>query len=273
MRGFSAGVVLIALVASTSVETQSTQAPSPQQPQQPVFRAGIELVTVDVTALDSNGRQVTDLTTADFQVEIDGDRRQVTSAEYVRSADPLRAIGTPHKVVVPDETFSSSNAKGQPSGRLIVILVDQGNIRTGSARAVMNSAKKFVDTLTPEDRVAVIAVPGPGELVDFTTNHDRVRESLLRIVGQAGALKTRFNLSVTEVDGDLYARRRAARPRGDPARVRPVDCRVGSRAVRARSRTGRRRAGERSPAAHAGLGARHARGAEKPRAPSKDRSR
>ena len=91
MRGFSAGVVLIALVASTSVGTQSTQAPSPQQPQQPVFRAGIELVTLDVTALDSNGRQVTDLTTADFQVEIDGDRRQVTSAEYVRSADPLRA--------------------------------------------------------------------------------------------------------------------------------------------------------------------------------------
>ena len=171
---------------------------APQPPQQPVFRAGIELVTVDVTALDSNGRQVTDLTAADFQVDIDGDRRQVTSAEYVRSADPLRAIGTPHKVVVPDETFSSSNAKGQPSGRLIVILVDQGNIRTGSARAVMNSAKKFVDTLTPEDRVAVIAVPGPGELVDFTTNHDRVRESLLRIVGQAGALKTRFNLSVTE---------------------------------------------------------------------------
>ena len=175
-----------------------TQVLHGQAPQQPVFRAGIELVTVDVTALDSNGRQVTDLTTADFQVDIDGDRRQVTSAEYVRSADPLRAIGTPHKVVVADETFSSSNAKGQPSGRLIVILVDQGNIRTGSARAVMNSAKKFVDTLTPEDRVAVIAVPGPGELVDFTTNHDRVRESLLRIVGQAGALKTRFNLSVTE---------------------------------------------------------------------------
>lgn len=174
------------------------QAPQQPAPPQPVFRAGIELVTVDVTALDSNGRQVTDLTAADFQVDIDGDRRQVASAEYVRSADPLRAIGTPHKVVVPDETFSSSNAKGQPSGRLIVILVDQGNIRTGSARSVMNSAKKFVDTLTREDRVAVIAIPGPGELVDFTTNHDRVRESLLRIVGQAGALKTRFNLSVTE---------------------------------------------------------------------------
>ncbi len=198
MRAFLAAAVLIALGASTSL-AQSTQAPSPTpQVPSPVFRAGVDLVTLDVTALDNNGRQVTDLTTADFQVEIDGDRRQITSAEYVRSADPLRVIGTPHKVVVPDETFSSSNAKGAPSGRLIVILVDQGNIRTGSARAVMNSAKRFVDTLTPEDRVAVIAVPGPGELVDFTTNHDRVREALLRIVGQAGALTTRFNLSVTE---------------------------------------------------------------------------
>jgi hypothetical protein len=62
----------------------------------------------------------------------------------------------------------------------------------------MNSAKRFVDTLTPEDRVAVVAIPGPGELVDFTTNHDRVRESLLRIVGQASPVRTRFNLSITE---------------------------------------------------------------------------
>ena len=62
----------------------------------------------------------------------------------------------------------------------------------------MNSAKRFVDTLTPEDRVAVVAIPGPGELVDFTNNHDRVREALLRIVGHATALRSRFNLSVTE---------------------------------------------------------------------------
>ena len=182
---------------SPTPQDPKPQAPSPN-PQVPVFRAGVELVTLDVTALDTNGRQVTDLKAADFEVEIDGDRRQVASAEYVRSVDPLRVIGAPHKVVVPDETFSSSNSKGAPSGRLIMILVDQGNIRSGSARAVMNNAKKFVDTLTPEDRVAVVAVPGPGELVDFTTNHDRVRESLLRIVGHANAIKSRFNLSITE---------------------------------------------------------------------------
>ena len=197
MRALICSVFVVTAVASGSAQSPQTASPKPQVPS-PIFRAGIELVTVDVTALDSNGRQVMDLTPADFEVEIDGDRRQVTSAEYVRSADPLRVIGPAQKVVVPDETFSSSNAKGAPSGRLIMILVDQGNIRTGSARAVMNSAKRFVDTLTPEDRVAVVAIPGPGELVDFTNNHDRVREALLRIVGQATALRSRFNLSVTE---------------------------------------------------------------------------
>ena len=175
----------------------AAQAPSPK-PQAPVFRSGVELISVDITALDSNGRQVTDLTAGELEVEVDGNKRQVQSIEYVRSVDPLRVIGAPHKVVVADETFSSSNAKGAPRGRLIVILVDQGNIRTGAARSSMNSAKKFVDTLTPEDRVAVIAVPSPGELVDFTTDHDKVREALLRVVGSASTPRSRFNISITE---------------------------------------------------------------------------
>jgi len=189
---------ILLCAALTNVAGEAHLPQPPQAPQAPVFRAGVELVSIDVTALDANGRQVTDLVAGDFQVEIDGQRRQVSTVEYVRSVDPFRVIGAPAKVVVPNETFSSSNAKGAPRGRLIVLLIDQGNIRTGAARSSMNSAKKFVDTLTPEDRVAVIAVPSPGELVDFTTNHDKVRESLLRIVGSADPMKSRFNMSITE---------------------------------------------------------------------------
>lgn len=192
------GVFLSAL--SVSSAAQQTGAP------QSVFRAGVELVSVDVTALDANGRQVTDLAAADFLVEVDGDARQVVSAEYIRSVDPLRTIGAPRKVVVsPDETFFTSNTKGAPSGRLVMLLIGQGNIRMGAARPMMNSAKNFVDTLTPEDRVAVVAVPGAGELVDFTTDHDKVREALLRIAGTSDPAKGRFNLSVTEALA-LYTR-------------------------------------------------------------------
>lgn len=168
------------------------------QPQAPVFRAGVDLVSVDVTALDGNGRQVTDMAAGDFQVEVDGNRRTVSTLEYVRLADPLRTVTTSTAPPPVPDPFSSSNAKGAPRGRLIVLLIDQGNIRTGAARPAMNSAKKFVDTLTPEDRVAVVAIPSPGELVDFTTNHDKVREALLRVVGNADQVKSAFNLSITE---------------------------------------------------------------------------
>lgn len=195
-RSLASALVMLVVVLAVAGPGPKAQAPSPQQP---VFRAGVELVSIDVTALDANGRQVTDLTATDFSIEVDGDVRQVVSAEYVRSVDPLRTIGAPRKVVaLPDEAYFTSNAKGAPSGRLVMLLIDQGNIRTGAARAVMNSAKKFVDTLTPEDRVSVVAVPGPGELIDFTTDHDKVREALLRIVGTSDPLKGRFNLSVTE---------------------------------------------------------------------------
>ncbi|MDO8680975.1 MAG: VWA domain-containing protein [Acidobacteriota bacterium] len=198
MRKLLASVAAVILSAA-ALAAQAPQVPAAPQPPQ-VFRAGVEILTVDVTAIDNNtGRQVTDLTSKDFVVEVDGNPRQVATSEYVRSVDPMRVVGAPVKVAAkPDETFFSSNAKGAPSGRLIVILVDQGNIRTGAARSVMNSAKKFVDSLEPEDRVALIAVPGPGELVDFTIDHNKVRESLLRIVGQADPIKARFNISITE---------------------------------------------------------------------------
>lgn len=188
---------LVVTAAASMAAGSQDPSPKPQVPG-PVFRAGVELVSIDVTALDGNGRQVTDLAAGDFQVEIDGDRRTVATVEYIRSADPLRQIGAPHKVVVADETFATSNARGAPRGRLIVLLIDEGNIRTGAARHAMNSARKFVNTLTPEDRVSVVAVPGPGELVDFTIDHDKVREALLRIVGTSDPLRSRFNLSMTE---------------------------------------------------------------------------
>src|SRR6187431_1483800 len=87
-----------ALTASGQAPSPKPQVPSPPQdpkPQVPVFRAGVELVSVDITALDNNGRQVTDLTAAELEVEIDGSKRQVSTVEYIRSADPLRVIGAP----------------------------------------------------------------------------------------------------------------------------------------------------------------------------------
>ena len=91
--------VLVALaVAGLEGRTpQAPQTPPPATPapapadQPPVFRTGVEVLPIDVTVLDRDGRQVTDLTAAEFQVEVDGKPRKVLTSEYIKLLDPLTA--------------------------------------------------------------------------------------------------------------------------------------------------------------------------------------
>ena len=183
-------------------QTPTAQAPpAPADPQTPVFRAGVDLIPVDVTVVDGQGRQVKDLAVAEFQVEINGKPRRLVSAEYVALTSPLPTTPRPAPARfagVPEREFYTSNLGGGPRGRSIMLLVDQGNIRAGGGRAVMRTAAAFVDRLAPIDRVAIVAVPAPGELVDFTTEHYKAREALLRIVGRANPYQGQFNISITE---------------------------------------------------------------------------
>ncbi|MBL8139018.1 MAG: VWA domain-containing protein [Acidobacteria bacterium] len=206
-------IVLVAVVAAApsfmaaqSSPAAQAQTPAPATPgdQPPVFRAGVEVLPLDVTVLDRDGRQVVDLTAAEFMVEVDGKARRVVSAEYIRLTDAL-AAGTaprgPAPVVAPPpppDYGISTNGGGGPQGRAILLLVDQGNIRFGAARPVMQNALKFLDRLQPNDRVGLVAIPGPGELVDFTTDRGKLREAMLRVAGRVTPQPRRFNISVTE---------------------------------------------------------------------------
>ncbi|MBP7775902.1 MAG: hypothetical protein KA371_02105 [Acidobacteria bacterium] len=79
-------IVLVAMtvaVASLSGQPPSGQAPAPPSTpgnQPPVFRAGVEVLPLDVTVLDADGRQIVDLTMAEFTVEVDGKLRRLVSA-------------------------------------------------------------------------------------------------------------------------------------------------------------------------------------------------
>ena len=192
-------VVLGTVIASVVVSGQAPQAPA-GQPQKPVFRTGVDLLSVDATVVDRDGRQVIDLAPGEFVVEVDGKPRPVVSAEYVKLVDDTPVpVGTRRVATAPPpaDPFFSSNARAVSVGRLIVLLVDEGNIRTGMGRDVMRSAVKFVDGLSPNDRVALVAIPR-GAVVDFTTDHEKVREGLLATVGRASPYKGRFYMSLSE---------------------------------------------------------------------------
>ena len=191
-------IVLGIAIASGVTSAQAPQEPSPQ-PQKPVFRTGVDLLSVDATVVDRDGRQVTDLAPGEFIVEVDGNPRPVVTAEYVKLTDDTPVtVGTRRAAAAATvDPFFSSNSRVVGPGRLILLLVDEGNIRTGQGRDVMRSAVKFVDGLSPNDRVALAAIPR-GAVVDFTTEHERVREGLLATVGRASPYKGRFYMSLSE---------------------------------------------------------------------------
>ena len=79
-----------------------------------------------------------------------------------------------------------------------MLAVDQLHVRTGSARGILQSAARFVDSLSPADRVAFIAYPAPGPIVDFTDDRLRVKRAMQSVVGTQLTHLTKFNIGMSE---------------------------------------------------------------------------
>lgn len=148
-----------------------------QQPPKTTFRSAVDLVPVDVNVLDKNGRPVEDLKADDFTLAVDGKSRRIASAEFI---SVTRAIESD-----PPKPYEYSSNAGAAGGRLVMIVIDAGNIGLGRGKAAIDAAQRFVGSLNRADRVALVTIPGAGPQIDFTANHALVQTLLTGIVGQA----------------------------------------------------------------------------------------
>ena len=152
--------VLVALMAPAMLHGQ---APEPPAQQPPVFGVTVDIVALDASVVDADGRPVLGLGPEDFRVEVDGRPRRLVSVEYVgRDLEPPAPPA-------PRSTHFSSN-EDTPRGRLILLVVDRGNIGRGRGRDVLQAADRFLDTIAPGDRVGLAFVPGPGAGIEFTAD-------------------------------------------------------------------------------------------------------
>ncbi len=69
---------------SATPQRQGGTAQPAQDPPQPTFRTGVDVITIDVGAVDGRGQPVTDLHGPEFTVKIDGQVRRVVSADLVK---------------------------------------------------------------------------------------------------------------------------------------------------------------------------------------------
>ena len=57
--------------------------------QQPPFRSGIDLIAVDVQVVDAQGRPIQTLDARNFEVDIEGRRRRIVSADLLQFTEFL----------------------------------------------------------------------------------------------------------------------------------------------------------------------------------------
>lgn len=164
------------------------------QPQRPTIRSGVELITIDVQVVDGDGYPFTGLTAKDFEVWIDNRRRPVVSTELVRH----RGAESVRQRITTDDPDKEPEQR-EPTGRLFVVAIDEHSFRMSAAQAAVQAARRFIDTLRPDDLVGLHAYPTGTAHEDMTTDHAKVKEALGKIVGLADRLTSEFNLSPAEI--------------------------------------------------------------------------
>lgn len=176
MMNAATAAVVMSLVC---VPGSQTAAPAPQkaETQKPVFRSGVELLALDVSVVDKDGRPVPGLGAGDFTVEIGGKRRTVVRAEYIDFTQ------VPAAASELSDVSSNQTDTGAPEPRTILLLVDDTAFNPAEGKAVFMRLADQVERLFPRDPLGFATLSGRGKSVEFTTNRKPVAEALRTMVG------------------------------------------------------------------------------------------
>jgi VWFA-related protein len=156
-------VVCLAAVVPHLTSTRAQQAPpSPQ------FRAGVDLLQLDVSALDKSRKPVRGLAQSDFTVEIDGKPAPIVAFTPIT----LPPVATPAAAWMKDVAPDAVSNQLPEEGRLIVVMFDRSlNFdQTQSARRI---ARTMVAEMAPGDLAATVYV-GQAVPQNFTADRSRL---------------------------------------------------------------------------------------------------
>lgn len=176
--------------------------------QQPTFRSGVEVIAVNAQVMDSNGGPIGTLGTRDFQVWINGQSRRVASANLI--SYPLNTPMNVFPKVFNDMDWIPGDVP-EVRGRVFILAVDEMSFSTRSLPAVVQTAKRFLNRLQPEDVVGLYAYPFGSPRLDLTHFHRSIGLALDHMQGLATPFNGEFSISPSEMaditsgDGHVFA--------------------------------------------------------------------
>ncbi len=150
----------------------AAQQPSPE----PTFRAGTELIQVDVVAQDKDGKPVTDLRREDFQIFDNGAPQEI---RLFLADRPAPASGA----AMPPGEFTNRIVTDVHGGYAVLLFdnlnVDPGKASFGHTARARQKALQALATIPPGDRIAIYALGCRFQVVrEFTSDRDLLMQKL-----------------------------------------------------------------------------------------------
>lgn len=162
--------------------------PTTQDQRQP-FRSRSDLVRLDVSVMNKDGRPVRGLVADDFTIR-DNDREYSPSVFEEIEIPPVFGTDSMWPSVVRPDVATNSIAD---NARLLVIVLDDSALSGTSARSIQQSrtiARSVVEEMAPSDLAAVVFTGDSRGAQNFTNDKDKLRRAIDRLhagfVAQAG---------------------------------------------------------------------------------------
>jgi VWFA-related protein len=179
MRPLAPLVAILGLVVLTASAQQPPLADSGQ-----TFRAGVDVIEVDVSVLDKDRKPVSDLTQADFTVFEDGKPQKLVAFSQlsVADSDPTRSA---RMRFVARDVADNNLAERLGNGRLFAIVLDDMNLPGDDSDIVIaarEAARHVVEQLAPSDQAAIVFAHEAGKTEDFTSDRAKLFAAIDRFV-------------------------------------------------------------------------------------------
>ena len=185
-----------ALLTGLLAVSLAAQTPAPPTQNPPVFTSAVDVARLDVRVTDRAGKPITDLRPDEVQVVEGGTARPVVLLQHVAEAGRTYAESAQRTIAA-----EVSTNQGAPRGELYLLLFDQDHITAGAEQKVRLAAERFVkERVRPQDRIAVVGIPGPGPSLTFTNNTRNAIEQLQLVRGGLNRLQTGVAGEMTEFE-------------------------------------------------------------------------
>jgi VWFA-related protein len=201
-RALSRLLTLLAVSVTLTSEQAPAQQPSsqpppsqpapaqqpPAQPDQPIFRAGAELVRVDVSVTGRNDEPVADLQASDFLVTEDDIPQTVETVQFIR-LDGQRKVDNGESLEIRG-TGQALVEAAKEDVRLFAIFLDDYHIDRHPTITIplRRALESFVEQLQPTDLVVLMDPLTTLDSLRYTRDKQQLLERVQKFEGRRGEL-------------------------------------------------------------------------------------